>query len=146
MRPCYIFDIDGTLADCSHRLHHIQKQPKDWDAFFAGCADDRPIEHIVSLAHALEARAEIIFVSGRSDACKAETQEWLAERGFGLLHKLFMRAAGDHRDDDVVKSELLDRILADGWQPIMAFDDRSRVVKMWRARGIPCAQVADGDF
>jgi hypothetical protein len=31
-----LVDIDGTLADCTHRLHHIQKQPKDWDAFFAG--------------------------------------------------------------------------------------------------------------
>jgi hypothetical protein len=28
----------------------------------------------------------------------------------------------------------------------MAFDDRSQVVKMWRKRGVPCAQVADGDF
>jgi hypothetical protein len=28
----------------------------------------------------------------------------------------------------------------------MAFDDRNSVVKMWRDLGIPCAQVADGDF
>ena len=31
----FIFDIDGTLADASHRLHHIQNGNKDWDAFFA---------------------------------------------------------------------------------------------------------------
>jgi len=146
MRPCYIFDIDGTLADCSHRLHHIQKQSKDWRAFFAECEGDRPIAHIVQLAVTLyDADQSIIYVSGRSNECEAETMTWLIETGLPEA-ALYMRKEGDHRDDDVVKSELLDRILADGWQPIMAFEDRSRVVKMWRARGIPCAQVAEGDF
>jgi len=28
----------------------------------------------------------------------------------------------------------------------MAFDDRNRVVATWRANGVPCAQVAEGDF
>jgi hypothetical protein len=36
--------------------------------------------------------------------------------------------------------------LADGYEPIMVFDDRNQVVKMWRERGIVCAQVAEGDF
>jgi hypothetical protein len=57
-----------------------------------------------------------------------------------------MRRRGDKRADFIVKGELLDKIIADGWQPIMAFDDRNQVVQMWRARGIPCAQVAEGDF
>ncbi len=35
-----IFDIDGTLADCSHRLHHIQKDPADWDGFYEACEDE----------------------------------------------------------------------------------------------------------
>ena len=29
-----IFDIDGVLADATHREHHVTKKPKDWDAFF----------------------------------------------------------------------------------------------------------------
>lgn len=37
-------------------------------------------------------------------------------------------------------------IVSHGYEPIMAFDDRDRVVKMWRDAGIPCAQVAPGDF
>src|SRR5215216_5846770 len=24
---CYLFDIDGTLADVTHRLHHIETKP-----------------------------------------------------------------------------------------------------------------------
>lgn len=52
----------------------------------------------------------------------------------------------DHRPDHVVKFELLKQIVWDGYAPIMAFDNRDQVVKMWRGIGIPCAQVAEGSF
>ena len=38
-----IFDIDGTLANCDHRLHHVKNKPKNWDAFYDGCMDDQVI-------------------------------------------------------------------------------------------------------
>ena len=60
--------------------------------------------------------------------------------------KLYMRKAGDHQDDSTLKLELLAKLRADGYEPIMAFDDRNRVVKMWRSVDIPCCQVAEGDF
>lgn len=146
MKSCYIFDIDGTIADCSHRLHHIEKDPKDWRAFFAACGDDAPIIHIIQLAESLAKSGEsVVFVSGRSRECEMQTRAWLADV-FAYEAPLFMRQAGDHRPDDIVKGELLDQVIAYGWKPIMAFDDRDRVVAMWRARGIPCAQVAPGDF
>jgi phosphoglycolate phosphatase-like HAD superfamily hydrolase len=142
---CYIFDIDGTLADCSHRLHHIQSQPKDWRAFFAACADDAPIPHAITLAIHLGMCAQIIYVSGRSDECREATETWL--RKYGLPEgRVYMRAAGDHRNDDIVKAEILIGLRGDGYRPIMAFDDRDRVVRQWRSNGVPCAQVAEGDF
>lgn len=146
MKDCYIFDIDGTLADCSHRLHHIHPRPaKDWRAYFAACLDDTPIPHIIELTWILEGKAAIVLVSGRSDECREATIQWLDKHEVPF-QALYMRKAGDHRNDDILKSELLDKVLADGWRPIMAFDDRDRVVKMWRERGIPCAQVAEGNF
>ena len=39
-----ICDIDGTLADLHHRLHHIKNGNKNWDAFFAEVKDDLPIQ------------------------------------------------------------------------------------------------------
>ena len=30
---CIIVDIDGTLANVEHRVHHLLKSPKDWDSF-----------------------------------------------------------------------------------------------------------------
>jgi phosphoglycolate phosphatase-like HAD superfamily hydrolase len=142
---CYLFDIDGTLADLTHRLPHIQKEPKDWDAFFAACRDDRPIEHIVDLVHALSHFDHIVLVSGRSDRVKRQTKDWLREHLINY-DALYMRRDGDHRPDNQVKAELLDRLLADGYKPRIVFEDRDQVVQMWRARGIPCAQVADGNF
>lgn len=143
---CYIFDIDGTIADLSHRLPHIQKTPKDWDAFFAACPDDVPIIHTIKLAIDLAlAEARIVYVSGRSDQCRPETEAWLRHHALPA-GRVYMRQAGDHRPDHEVKVELLNQLRADGLVPVMAFDDRNSVVKMWRGLGIPCAQVADGDF
>lgn len=143
---CYIFDIDGTIADLSHRLPHIQKTPKDWDAFFAACSGDAPIPHTISLAQDLfGAGRVIVYVSGRSDQCRDATQDWLINHGLPPGN-LYMRKAGDHRPDHQVKVELLEQLRAEGRQPVMAFDDRNTVVKMWRELGVPCAQVADGDF
>jgi phosphatidate phosphatase APP1 len=146
MTPCYVFDIDGTIADLSHRLHHIEKSPKDWDSFFAACHKDAPIAHIRRLLVDLSnASATIIYVSGRSDQVHDETMAWIIAHGFPVGN-IFMRKQGDHRPDNLVKSDLLDELHDDGFRPIMAFDDRNQVVKMWRERGIPCAQVAEGDF
>ena len=142
---CYLFDLDGTLCDLTHRLHHIQKEPKDWDAFFDACGDDPPIEHVVGLCRTLMVTtANIVFVSGRSERVREATSLWLNERG--LFGSLYMRKDDDHRPDYIIKKELLAQIRADGYEPIMAFDDRDQVVKMWRENGIPCAQVAEGSF
>lgn len=146
MRRAYIFDLDGTIADLSHRLPHIQKEPKDWPAFFAAAGGDKPIEHICELARILRDHDNwVVFVSGRSDECRAITEEWLADQCLSGL-PLYMRRAGDHRSDHVVKAELLDEVIAAGFEPQMVFEDRASVVAMWRSRGIPCAQVAEGDF
>lgn len=37
--------------------------------------------------------------------------------------------------------EILRDVRADGFEPIMAFDDRNRAVKAFRAAGVPVAQV-----
>lgn len=142
---CFLIDIDGTLADGAHRIHHLQATPKNWDAYFDACKDDTPIQHMRQVVLSLDCRMAIIYVTGRVERTRAETQRWLYRHGFPVA-PIYMRPDGDFRADDVVKMELLANIRLDGYEPIMAFDDRDRVVKAWRAAGIPCAQVAEGDF
>lgn len=49
-----VFDLDGTLADITHRLHFIKDGNHDWDGFFAACVDDAPIPEMVALFQVLE--------------------------------------------------------------------------------------------
>ena len=138
MKDAYIFDIDGTLMDCSHRLHHIQKDPKDWRAFFAACAQDKPISHMVRLAiNLFDADQHIVYVSGRSDECMDETCLSLAWAGLPDAPLIHAPRPGDHRDDDVLEIRTAgsgyccgDIILA-SWRSMIG----QRVVRMWRARG-----------
>src|SRR3546814_4249731 len=48
----------------------------------------------------------------------------------------------DTRPDHVVKEEILQQIIDDGYQPILAVDDRPSVVAMWRSKGITTLQCA----
>src|SRR5262245_52584350 len=124
---CYIFDIDGTLADIEHRLHHISGETKDWRAFFADCSADKPIDHICDLAWDLgQSNQKIVYLSGRSDECRDATEAWMREHDLPK-GPLYMRKAGDYRADTIVKMELLEQLKADGYEPIMAFEDRDRV-------------------
>ena len=59
---------------------------------------------------------------------------------------MLMRRTKDYRSDDIVKKEMLDEMRAIGYNPTLVFDDRDRVVKMWRENGLRCFQVAEGDF
>lgn len=144
----YLVDIDGTLADLSHRLHFIEKQPADWPSFFAACPDDKPIPEVITTVSMLvEGGARIILVTGRSSACEEATIDWLHKNAVPYL-SLYMRKEGDHRHDDVVKAELLDEI-RDDWdneEILGVFEDRKQVVDMYRAKGLRVFQVAEGNF
>jgi predicted kinase len=138
-----IFDIDGTLADATHRLHYIKAKPTNWDAFFAACEFDPLIEPIRELARTVQAQGyRIILVSGRTDKVRNLTESWLA-RNEVPCDELHMRREGDYRQDFIVKSELLDAILAAGNEVRWVVDDRPSVVAMWRERGLTCLQCRD---
>lgn len=144
-----IFDIDGTLADCSHRLHWIQSKPKNWNAFFAGMALDAPIEPTITIAQSLfNSDNNLIFCTGRPISHYGITQAWLEKHvgDWTLACPLYMRPSGDHRPDYEIKALLAAKMLADGLNPKVAFEDRQQVVDMWRRSGIICYQVGNGDF
>ena len=133
------FDIDGTLANCQHRVHFVRTNPKNWKAFDAGIPNDTVIEPVAEMFHTLRgAGHDVIFASGRSENSRTATVEWLTQHGFwDVATHLYMRKANDFRGDDIVKREILDTIVSHfGRKPDMVFDDRPRVVKMWRDNGI----------
>ena len=147
MKNIIIFDLDGTLADGEHRLHHIKNEPKDWKTYFSLCRGDDLIPHVAALFYLLRKNPayEIWIVTGRSNVAEAETREWLYDH---YLHpdKLIMRQANDHTDDDVLKAMWVVSGTIPKEKVMMVFEDRTRVVKAWRQLGIPCLQVSEGDF
>lgn len=149
MIGCVIFDIDGTLANVEHRIHWVRSKPKNWTAFNRGMVRDTPNQDICDLLRMFHAAGSTILIaSGRNDDEREVTERWLRDvAGLGgLWTRLYMRASRDYRSDDIVKGEILDQMIADGFNPTMAVDDRTQVVNMWRARGLRCLQCAPGDF
>ena len=139
-----IFDIDGTLADVSQRIHHLQKKPKNWKAFFKGMAQDKAIHSMVRLCNILyESGIRIILCSGRSEEHRKETVQWLAQQKV-KYQELRLRRDGDRRSDTVVKREMLAGL--DKNKILFVVEDRSRVVEMWRSEGLVCLQCAPGEF
>lgn len=142
----YVFDLDGTLADASHRLHHITDKPKNWPAFFEACLGDSVIEPIAKIARLMLANAyPIAYVTGRSEHYMTQTVEWLTKNylWYAPQTTIFMRSIGDKRPDEVVKPELIKQLP----YPVTAiFEDRTRVVQKWRELGYTCLQVNDGNY
>ena len=148
----YVFDIDGTLADATHRLHHIQKEPKDWDAFNDSIriSKDLPIFPIIRIANALfTGKEHVILLTGRRESTRKDTILWL-NAYYIQYHALLMRPDGDQRCDYLVKLELLREYLAQ--RPVeermvhTMFEYRNSAVQHFRQEGFHVCQVAEGDF
>jgi phosphoglycolate phosphatase-like HAD superfamily hydrolase len=143
-----VFDIDGTLANIEHRLDYVRCKPKNWPAFEAGIPNDKVNEPVAEAFHALKAAGNtIIFASGRNERSRGATMTWLQDNNlWDYRSKLYMRKADDYRGDDIVKNEIIDEIVADwGKLPDMWFDDRPRVVRAVRKRGIFVFDVYQGE-
>jgi hypothetical protein len=50
------------------------------------------------------------------------------------------------KPDDQLKQNWLDDLFPDKSNIVCVFDDRDKVVNMWRKNDITCMQVAPGDF
>lgn len=147
MKAAIIIDLDGTLCDVSHRVHFVKSAAPDWQGFFDACSDDTPNAAIVALIDmAAQQNIPILFVSGRPETHRTQTEDWLCLHELGDYTELLMRAAGDHRQDAVVKRELYETHIAGRYQILFTVDDRKQVVQMWRDLGLTCFQVAEGDF
>ena len=145
--PGVVFvDVDGTVADLTHRRVFVATKPKNWPAFEKTIHLDTPIQHIIDAVQRLwEAGWKVVICTGRGAQNKDKTVAWLEKHGV-RFHAIYTRAAKDYRADNIIKAELLAQARADGFDPDVVFDDRDQVVDMWRANGIPCVQVAYGDF
>jgi hypothetical protein len=129
-----ICDLDGTLALLNGR--------SPYDA--STCENDILNEPVAEVLRSFD-KTTIIFMSGRFDTHRAETERWLVHHGFHF-QLLYMRKAGDMRKDSTMKRELFDEHVRGKYFVRFVLDDRDSVVELWRSLGLTCFQVAEGNF
>jgi hypothetical protein len=145
-----IFDLDGTLALIDKRRAKALKVngKLNWGEFFKpeNIQLDEPNIPVIKTFQALKlAGYEVGIFSGRDSISRRESKEWLLQNG--VWPDFFkMRPQGSHTPDDVLKKMWLDEMISEGKEIMCVFDDRNKVVKMWRENGISCFQVNYGDF
>ena len=139
---CIIVDLDGTVC------LHDGRNPYD----LTRVSEDIPNYPLVQFLKELICNKHIIFLSGRegTDQCRQDTINWLMENicspDFGYKWELLMRDKNNFEPDEVIKERIFHKEIEPKYNVIAVFDDRDKVVKMWRSLGLLCNQVYWGNF
>lgn len=145
-----IVDLDGTLALNKHRSHYLDRtkvQKIDWVSYFLACDEDKPNHPVIATVNALKYQGYKIHIfSARGDIAKEKTINWLLQNGV-MYDELTLREMNTYTPDEVLKRFWLLDFYPNYKEDILCvFDDRDKVVDMWRNLGLNCFQVAEGDF
>ena len=57
-----------------------------------------------------------------------------------------MRDKGNFEQDEIIKERIFHKEIEPNYNVLAIFDDRDKVVKMWRNLGLLCNQVYWGNF
>lgn len=141
----------GELAHWRHKETKKKFVPR-WDLFYEFCDLDKPIEPTIRILNLLLRRNEKVEIwSGRSEIVREKTERWLVQHTVFSSRYPFtvrMRPNKDSTPDEQLKEKWLNEQCADLMQAKMedrnpvnhniqfVFDDRPKVVDMWKRREI----------
>lgn len=132
-----IVDIDGTIA------LRCGRGPYEWEKIDSDVPNIPVVDVVTRL---VQSGLFLVLVTGREERYREETSRWI-ERIFPFDYALHCRRDNDYRSDAEIKHEMFKVHIRDRYSVVAVFDDRSRVVQMWReSLGLTCLQVAPGDF
>lgn len=136
LNKAVIVDIDGTIAN-----HICVRSPYEWSKVYS----DTPIETVVNIVRLLKSSGwNVVIMSGRDGVCENDTRLWLQNVAQIDYDGFYMRAPNDQRSDVIVKYELYQRAINDGFTSIrLCIDDRNRVCNLWRSLGLEVLQCGD---
>jgi len=148
-----IFDLDGTLAliDDRRALSTKDNGKIDWDIFFDpnNINLDKPNQPVIKVAQMFkDSGFRIVILSGRLKTTKDVTKKWLEKFNvpFDVLKMRPDNKQFKFMSDDDLKQGWLDSLFTNKEDVFAVFDDRNKVVDMWRSNGLNVFQVAEGDF
>lgn len=116
----------------------------DYDSFNDSLELDAPNANLVKICQALSEIYPIYICTGRGDKFRERTEQWLCNNDIPYC-ELMMRPCGNEESDAVVKKRMIDAIQRT-CNIVAVFDDKEKVVNMWRENGILCCQVAKGEY
>jgi hypothetical protein len=135
-----VFDLDGVVADVRHRLHYLDRRPKNWVRFFSAADRDPPLAEGVDLAREYAKSHVLVWLTGRPERLRRVTVDWLASHDLPT-ELLVMRPNGDRRPARDFKAAQLATLAAEAEVAIVV-DDDPEVVARLRERGWP-VRLAD---
>ena len=162
-----IFDLDGTLADIDERKQksQIDNGKMDWDIVFdpENIKLDKPKPEVIKCAQMFHQQGyKIVIFSGRNDRSFHSTKEWLSQHE--VPYDLLVCRPDKFKDeswpvadgnpatykmrfmpDQILKKEMLDTFV-DINDVFIIFEDRKKVVDMWRELGLTCFEVEEAIF
>lgn len=140
MRKALLSDIDGTISDRSHRLHHLEGK-KDWKSFFSEMHNDPPIMKTISrIENLLSNYDTLIFVTGRPEKYRFETEKWIQNNTDFKNYELLMRANNNFEKDVIIKKEMLNKI-RENFDVDTIFEDQIELHEMWQSEGLDCVLI-----
>lgn len=143
-RRAVIFDIDGTLADSSHRDHLLKpgdfhgtppEARAEWQRL---ASEDTPIPHLVELAQTLHtAGYAIVMCTARGTDMYETTAAWL--KSYGVPFDALYMTVGYHKTAVDTKVASLARI-REKYDPFLVVEDHAGCVQMFREQGLTALQ------
>lgn len=135
-----VWDLDGTLADDRARAHFVEVESgtkRDWKSYFDAIEEDAPIAASIELLRALHAAGvRIVYLTGRPEYTRPQTERWLKANGLDEYDELLMRPAGERRHAGEFKVDEISK-LRERYELVCAFEDRIDVAEHLRLSGLP---------
>lgn len=169
MKQAIIVDLDQTIA-LENFVGDLpsNNSREEWDNFHK----DRcyySLEHFTPILETIDViegyyngfkfyKPTIIFMTAREDThnglirlnsyrfIKKYFKSFNSVWDYNCAYKLLMRKENDYRPSSEVKQDMLNDVIEQGYQPLLAFDDDDENRKMFLNNGITVFQVYSKDY
>ena len=137
-----IVDLDGTLAI------NTSRNIFDWSRVYEDDVNFALDSLLLELAN--DVGYKFFFITGRSDVCYDDTLRWLKDKTYiGSFDdiELIMKPESIRNTKDVeFKKSVYNNKIKDKYLVFAVFEDRKRVVEMWRSLNLPVYAIGDGNY
>jgi len=130
-----VFDLEGTITDCSHRLHHYKKGEYDiWNGkLYLDPVNKDGLKYLIdhySLGH------KIIVVTAKNESYAKEVDEWIKKMKLHTtIDKIIYRERLDSRPSVNVKSDILKGLMKK-YEIVASYDDRPENIQLMKGMGL----------